>query len=69
MSQNSVGDVVSSALPPHPSEVFDDYARQDILPKLKSFCVKYKRAIVVFGVYKKSSLKSENRLKHREEIR
>uniref|UniRef100_H3A078 Uncharacterized protein n=1 Tax=Latimeria chalumnae TaxID=7897 RepID=H3A078_LATCH len=44
-------------LPLHTSKTFDDYTREDILPKLESYCTKYKRTDIVFDVFWQSSLK------------
>ena len=63
------GSALINALPPHSSKIFDDYTRGDILPKVESYGAKYKRVDIVFDVYKKSSLKSETRLKRGQGIR
>ena len=63
------GSALINALPPHSSKIFDDYAREDILPKVESYGAKYKRVDIVFDVYKKSSQKSETRLKRGQGIR
>ena len=48
--------------PPRTSKTFEDYAREDILPKIKFYGATYKRVDVVFDVYKKSTLKGEARM-------
>lgn len=63
------GSALINALPPRTPKSFNDYASQDILPKIQSYCAKYKRVDVVFDVYKQSSLKSELRLKRGQGIR
>ena len=57
------GSGLINALLPRTSKTFDDYAKEDIIPKVESYGVRYERVDVVFGVYKKSSLKSEMRSK------
>uniref|UniRef100_H3AU70 Uncharacterized protein n=1 Tax=Latimeria chalumnae TaxID=7897 RepID=H3AU70_LATCH len=56
-------------LPSCTSKTFDDYIREDVLPKLESYCTKYKRTDIMFDVYWQSSLKSEARSKQGKGIR
>ena len=63
------GSALINALPPRTSKTFDDYAKEDIIPKVESYGARYKRVDVVFDVYKKSSLKSETRSKTGQGIR
>uniref|UniRef100_H3A1T1 Uncharacterized protein n=1 Tax=Latimeria chalumnae TaxID=7897 RepID=H3A1T1_LATCH len=56
-------------LPPCTSKTFDNYAREDVLPKLESYCTKYRRTDIVFDVYWQSNLKSEARSKRGKGIR
>ena len=58
-----------NAIPPRSSKSFDDYAKEDFLPKVESYAAKYKRVDVMFDVYKKLSLKSETRTKRGRGIR
>lgn len=55
------GSALISASPPRTSKTFNDYAKEDIIPKVESYGARYKRVDIVFDVYKKSSLKSETR--------
>ena len=63
------GSALINALPPRTSKTFDDYAKEDIIPKVESYGARYERVDVVFDVYKKSSLKSETRSKRGQGIR
>ena len=63
------GSAFINATPPRSSKSFDDYAKEDILPRVKFYATKYKRVNVVFNVYKKSSLKMETREKRGQGIR
>lgn len=63
------GSAFINATPPRYSKTFDDYARDDILPKVIYYGGKYGRVDIVFDVYKKSSLKSETRTKRGQGIR
>lgn len=63
------GSAFINATPPRHSKTFDDYARDDILPKVIYYGGKYGRVDIVFDVYKKSSLKSETRTKRGQGIR
>jgi len=55
------GSVLINAIPPRSSKTFDDYAREDILPKANTYGAKYECVDIVFDVYKTFSLKSEAR--------
>jgi len=55
--------------PPRTSKTFDDYANQDILPRVRPYSTKYQRVDIVFDVYKESSLKVEARSKRGKGIR
>ena len=63
------GSALINALPPRSSKTFDDYAKEEIIPKVESYGARYERVDVVFDVYKKSSLKSETRSKRGQGIR
>ena len=63
------GSALINSLPPRSPKTFNDYAKEDILPKVESFGTKFKRVDVIFDVYKKSSLKSETRSKTGQGIR
>ena len=63
------GSALINAIPPRSSKSFDDYAKEDFLPKVESYAAKYERVDVVFDVYKKLSLKSETRTKRGRGIR
>ena len=63
------GSALINALPPRTSKIIDDYAKEDIIPKVESYGARYERVDVVFDVYKKSSLKSEARSKRGQGIR
>ena len=64
------GSSLINALPPRSSKTFDDYAKEEIIPKVESYGARYERVdVVVFDVYKKSSLKSETRSKSGQGIR
>lgn len=63
------GSALINALPPRTSKTFDDYAREDIIQKVESYCAKYKRVDIVFDVYKTSSLKSETKSKKGQGMR
>ena len=54
---------------PRTSKTFEDYAREDILPKIKFYGTTYKRVDVVFDVYMTSSLKGEARMRRGQGIR
>ena len=49
------GSALINALPPRTSKIFDDSAKEDIIPKVESYGARYERVDVVFDVYKKSS--------------
>ena len=49
------GSALINALPPRTSKIFDDYTKEDIIPKVESYGARYERVDVVFDVYKKSS--------------
>ena len=57
------GSAMANTTPPRTSKTFEDYAREDILPKIKFYGATYKRVDVVFDVYKKSTLKGEARMR------
>ena len=63
------GSALINATPPRNSKTFEDYVCDDILPKVQSYGAKYEQVDIVFDVYKKSSLKSETRLKRGQGIR
>lgn len=63
------GSALINAIPPRSSKSFDDYAKEDFLPKVEPYAAKYKRVDIVFDVYKKFSLKSETRTRREEGIR
>ena len=45
------GSALINAIPPRSSKSFDDYATEDILPKVESYGAKYDRVDIVFVVY------------------
>ena len=51
------------SLSPKASKTFEDYAVQDVVPKIKAYSSKYHRTDIVFDVYLNSSLKTETRSK------
>ena len=61
------GSAFINAIPPWNSKTFDEYAREDILPKVNYCGGKYDRVDIVFDGYKKSSLKSETKVKRGSE--
>ena len=63
------GSALINAIPPWSSKSFDDYAKENIVPKVESYAAKYKCMDIVFDVYKKVSLKSETRTKRGRGIR
>ena len=48
--------------PPRTSKTFEDYAREDIIPKIKLYGALYKIVDVVFDVYRKSILRGQARM-------
>ena len=60
---------VPTSIIPCRSKSFDDYAREEVIQKIESYCTKYQRVDVVFDVYKSSSLKSETRSKRGQGVR
>ena len=58
-----------NTIPPRTSNTFEDYAREDILPKIKLYGATYKRVDVVFDVYRKSTLNGEARMSRGQFIR
>ena len=63
------GSAMVNTTPPRTSKTFEDYAREDILPKIKFYGTTYKRVNVVFDVYMTSSLKGEARMRRGQGIR
>ena len=55
--------------PPRTSKTLEDYAREDILPKIKFYGATYKRVDAVFDVYRKSAPKCEARMRRGRDIR
>ena len=45
------GSAMVNTTPPRTSKTFEDFAREDILPKIKFYGTTYKRVDVVFDVY------------------
>ena len=62
------GSAMVNTTPPRTSKTFQDYAREDILPKIKFYGATYKRVDVVFDVYRKSTLKGEARIRRGQGI-
>ena len=50
-------------MPPKTSKTFEEYAVQDVVPKILTYSSKYERTDIVFDVYWTSSLKAETRSK------
>ena len=63
------GSAVVNTTPPRTSKTFDDYAREDILPKIKFYGATYKIVDVVVDVYRKSTLRVEARMRRGQGIR
>ena len=63
------GSSLVSTVTPKASKTFEEYAQQDILPKVEYYCGSHKRTDIVFDVYHDSSLKSEARSKRGKAIR
>ena len=63
------GSALVTSQPPRRSKTFDDYANEDILPRVRSYSTKHQRIDIVFDVYKESSLKVEARSKRGKGIR
>ena len=63
------GSAMANTTPPRTTKTFEDYAREDILPKIKFYGATYKRVDVVFDVYKKSTLKGEARMRRGQGMR
>ena len=57
------------ALPPRTSKTFDDYAKEDIIPRVERYGDKFSRVDIVFDVYNKSSLKNEARSRRGQGMR
>ena len=57
------GSALVNSQSPRMSKTFDDYANEDILPRVTSYSTKYQRGDIVFDMYKESSLKVEARSK------
>ena len=55
--------------PPRTFKTFEDYDREDILPKIKFYGATYKIVDVAFGVYRKSTLKGEANMRRAQGIR
>ena len=58
------GSALINALPPHSSKTIENYAREDILPRINSYGNKFKLSHVVFDTYQQCSLKAEARIRH-----
>ena len=63
------GSSLVNTVTPKASKTFEEYAQQDILPKVEYYCGSHKRTDIVFDVYHDSSLKSEARSKRGKAIR
>ena len=63
------GSAMVNSTPSRTSKTFEDYAREDILPKIKCNGATYKRVYVFFDVYRKSTLKGEARMIRGQGIR
>ena len=63
------GSAMVNTTPPRTSKTFEDYAREDILPKIKFYGATYKIVDVVFVVYRKSTLKGEARMRRGQGMR
>ncbi len=63
------GSALINGIPPRTSKTFENYAREDILPRVAFYCSKFQRIDVIFDIYRKSSLKSETRGKRGKAIR
>ncbi|CAE1322710.1 unnamed protein product [Acanthosepion pharaonis] len=63
------GAFLVNTVTPRTPKTFEEYARQDILPKVQYYSNNYKRTDIIFDVYHESSLKSEARSKRGKAIR
>ena len=63
------GAALVNTSPPGKSKTFDEYARENILPKVELYSRKYKRSDILFDVYRQSSLKNEARFSRGKGIR
>ena len=63
------GSAMVNTTPPRTSKMYEDYAREDILPKIKFYGATYKRVDVVFDVYGKYTLKGEARMRRGQGMR
>lgn len=57
------GSAMVYSIKPNNCKTFDDYAEEDILPKIKSYCTKYKRVDIIHDVYSNDSLQQEARVR------
>ena len=63
------GSAMLNTKPPRTSKTFDDYAREYIIPKFTFYGATYTRVDVVFGMYRKSTIKGEAMMRRRQGIR
>ena len=63
------GAALVNNLAPRTPKTFEEYAREDILPKVEYYSTKHKRTDIIFDVYHQSSLKAEARCKRGKAIR
>lgn len=57
------GSALVSSIHPKISKTFEEYATQEFVPKVQSYCSIYSRLDLVFDVYTSNSLKAETRKK------
>ena len=57
------GSALVHSLPPRKSKTFEQYAVDEVVPKIKSYATKYERTDIVFNVYWPSSWKQQTRTK------
>ena len=63
------GAALVNTVAPRTPKTFEEYAREDILPKVEYYSTKHKRTDIIFDVYYQSSLKAGARCKQGKAIR
>jgi len=69
MQSSLDGSALVNSQPPRTSKTFDNYANEDILPRVRSNSTTYQNVDIVFDVYEESSLKVEAQSKRDKGIR
>ena len=57
------GSALINTLPSRASKIFEQYATKDVIPTTEAFTSIYRRTVIVFDVYRPTSLKAETRSK------